>query len=160
MKRLIKKWHKNRMSFWLSLIGYIIGILAVSLGISITDNARQYSLECTQGYPNDNCNIEYKSKKECMTEDKILPILQKAAYKSQIQILDFGDEVKTASETFDKVEIIPTIYNVEPGWKMNMLKGRSFKPSETQSNDKIIIVGKGIGKKLIKNWNVDNYVYI
>jgi putative ABC transport system permease protein len=143
MNRKIAKFFKENFSI---LCGFFIGILSISIGISIFIDSMEYSRELNFG------NYKYKDTimitydyKDSNIENNIKKIIRENSEESTIiygsTLLKIKDEVLS-----DRGMIMPIAYN--QGWLPNIVYGRHLTHDETISNEKVAVVGIEIFKSL------------
>jgi len=152
---ILKNYRKNLLSVMFLIIGYFIGILFLSLGISVVKNVRDYSLDSTSGNANNMiiANVN-SSKKDSLSYTSINKIMEQLSQDYEVQILNFGNVKINNNESYSS-SVIPIINTRKSDWHIPIMYGRYFSNSECNSNNKVVIIGKGIQSKIFPN-GIDN----
>ncbi|SCN25462.1 acidobacterial duplicated orphan permease [Clostridium sp. N3C] len=160
LKFLLKRIKHNLLAYLLILIGYVFSILIISIGTSLCQNSMTLSLDYTHGKINhqkeievsriDNKNIDYS---------KLAELVCKYSSNLNIDILGITDtwdydDIKNA-----EVIINPVVYQEDPEWLPTISQGRFLTAVESQSNEKVTVIGDAIAFRLFpKGINENSYI--
>lgn len=150
-KEIIRQWKKHFWGTTLLLVGYLIGILFLSLGVSIAQESRENALISTSGDPNNSYVISVDTFEDSvLTFDNITPILDKISTNVEVQVLNL-DNIKLKENLDVKPSLVPLIYHQKPEWLPPILYGRYFTSDETLGDNHIAIIGKELYNRLCSN---------
>jgi|GEM_PF-3247881 len=149
MLMIFKQWKVRKATMILLMSGYIIGILVLSVGISLTAEAQKKALMSTSGNPEHNMIVDITSKNlSLLSYNRVLPIVERLSKSVQVQLLNLkGAQIECNKQL--SVSIVPVMYTKVPEWQMPLISGRHFLPSETKSKEHIALVGKQIATELL-----------
>ena len=148
---IFKNYKKNIISVIFLIIGYFIGILSLSIGISIINDVRQYSLDSTSGNP-DNIAISYIDFKNLDSNfsTTINNLINNLSNDVEIQVLNLKDIYVNNNDNY-KACIVPTISNCKTNWHVPILQGNYFSSEDYISDNKVVILGKDLASTLFPN---------
>jgi putative ABC transport system permease protein len=159
---IFKNYRKNLLSVILLIIGYFIGILSLSIGISVVKDVRDYSLDSTSGNVNDMIIVDVNSsKKDNLSYKNINNILEQISHDLEVQVLNFGNIKINDNESY-KSSIIPIINTKNSDWHIPITYGRYFSSSECSGSNRVVIIGKELESEIFpngidKNSNINIY---
>jgi putative ABC transport system permease protein len=147
---MLRDYKKNFLSVILLSIGYILGILTLSLGISSITDARNYALDSTSGQIGNQliANVN-TSNFEDFKYNNVSEIFNKLSNKIEIQLLNFGTAELSNNKSKSSVMIVPVINSHQMDWHIPIIQGRYFSPEECSGNGKVIIIGKNLKEKFM-----------
>ncbi len=145
---IFKNYRKNLLSVIFLVIGYFIGILSLSIGISVIKNVRDYSLDSTSGNVNNMiiANVN-SSKKDSLSYNNMNIIMNEMSSTSEAEILNFGNVKINDNKNFSS-SIIPIINTIKSDWHIPIISGRYFSNLECSGSDKVVIIGKELENKI------------
>lgn len=143
---IFKSYRKNLLSVVFLIIGYVIGILSLSVGISIISDVREYSLDSTSGNP-DDLIVSYVNIQGAGMDfsDITSNIVNNLSKKAEVQLINFGD-IEVNNEL--KASIVPDIAENEGRWHIPVLQGRYFSEDESAGVSKVVIIGRNLAASL------------
>lgn len=146
LKNIISKCKTSLLGILLLMSGYIIGVLVLSIGISIVSEANENHLDSFSGNPQDNLAINLITQKASVFSYKnILSAVNMCTKDVELQILNIKG---TYINGIQCDAIVPVIYAKKPEWQIPLIKGRHFTPKEAMSTNRIAVIGKNIAKSL------------
>lgn len=150
---MIKRWKKDYKRIILILIGLIIGILAISIGLSFFEDSVSFSKENSWGGNKTSELLIYTPSSNDSTElietlDKIVKDLNNN-YEVQIGNVIYPLDRKIPIS--DMPAIIPVLYNKNVNWQPNLIYGRYLTLEETLSNKKLAVIGYELYEKVFTN---------
>jgi putative ABC transport system permease protein len=144
---MIRQWKAHPLGITLLSLGYMVGILVVSLGMSIISEARSNAVDSVSGNPNHSRVIDIRSTNNTfISYDQLFSVLSKVVNDVEIQMLNL-QETRIEGVPF-KPAVVPDMYSKQPEWQVPLLEGRNFTPSESMSKKHLVIIGKGLARSL------------
>lgn len=155
LTNILKNYKKNIMSITFLILGYFIGILSLSIGISIINDVHEYSLDSTSGNPN-NIVISYLDFKnlDSSFSYNINNIIDDLSNDVEVQVLNLNDIYINNNNNL-KASIVPTIANCNVNWHVPILEGRYFSIKDYTNQPNIVVLGKNLANTLFPN-GIDN----
>lgn len=129
-------------------MGSILGILAISIGLSFFEDSLNFSKEMSGGDSSVSETLLYKSETNMDSLDSILKTLNED-YKVSVGSITYP--IDRNMPLSDAPSIHPVLYNEKVTWKPNLIYGRYLTLDESLSNDKIAVIGYKIFTTLFPN---------
>lgn len=143
---IFKNYKKNLLSVIFLIVGYSIGILCLSVGLSIVKEMIEYNLDSTSGNTDNMIFADiYVKNSDIKSYEKIEQVVNKISESAEVQLLNF---VKYNIDDYETT-IVPFCSKEQPSWHVPMLHGRYFNKSD--ENIKNIVIGKELMKKVLKD---------
>lgn len=148
---ILKNYKKNIISIIFLIIGYFIGILSLSVGISIIKDVREYSLDSTSGNTNDIVisYIDFKNL-DSNFSNALNNIINDLSNDVEIQVINLNDIYINNNDNY-KATIVPTLTNYKSDWHVPILQGNYFSTKDYNSNNNVVILGKDLANELFPN---------
>jgi putative ABC transport system permease protein len=146
---LLKQMKNHPAGLVVLLIGFVVGLLATSLGTSIAIDARTYSEDSTSGDPAHQGYLHMAPHEERALYSELVPILQEFSKNLQIQLGIDGAKVEGTSR--DRLTVVGVMYQQRPEWQAPLLNGRHLLPSEASGKEPLVLVGKELANELFKD---------
>ena len=161
LANIFKNYRKNLLSVIFLIIGYFIGILSLSIGISVVNNVRDYSLDSTSGNVNNMIIANVSSNKiNSLSYKNINIIMNEMSSTSEADILNFGSANINDNKNYLS-SIIPIINTKKSDWNIPIISGRYFSNLECSSSNKVVIIGKKLENQIFPNGiNKDSQIKI
>lgn len=148
-KYIFKQWRKKPLGIILIMLGYTIGILVLSIGLSSVEGTKNNLNDMYSGNP-DNYSfvrIVTTDSVNCSYSD-ISDFLTNLSSKAEVQIINFGKGTVIKENNNHEYSLIPVIFNNAPEWNIPIINGRYFEEDEAKGNLHKVIIGKEIARKL------------
>lgn len=148
-KHIFKQWIKKPLGIILIMLGYIIGILVLSIGLSSVESTKNNLNDMYSGNPDDYSfvRIVTADSVNCSYSD-ISDFSTNLSSKAELQILNFGKGTVIKGNNKYEYSLIPIIFNNAPKWNIPIINGRYFEANEAKGNLHKVIIGKEIARKL------------
>lgn len=131
----------------LLLFGYVIGILAASLGASVTQETTEYAADAGSGhaaYQRYLSVAPHTHQRDAWAT--LLPIVTAASQTVQVQAGFEGARVAGYGE--QELAVIGVMYAQDPEWQAPLLNGRHMTPTEAAGAEQVVVVGRDIAAQL------------
>ncbi|MCJ7840019.1 ABC transporter permease [Lederbergia sp. NSJ-179] len=139
-KFIFQQWKNRKATVLLIIIGFFIGSLVISLGISASVESLEYINDQKGGNPEQQLDIFLSSDGDWNQKD-VEDIVEALSEFGEVQILSMGN--RRLNQYNDSFPIVPVLFHQEPDWHIPLIEGRYFSKEDMKEN-KSIIVGKSI----------------
>lgn len=143
-KYILNQWKKRKMIVLLIILGFMCGSFVMSLGISASTEAWEYSEDKKMGNPDDQCDIAV-SIKSGGDETDINRLMKELASAGEVQWL--SSPTRRIDSLNDSAVIVPILFEREPDWNIPIAEGEYFKADNMKNRLSQIIIGRDIAKK-------------
>lgn len=149
LKYIFKQWQRKPLGVVLIIVGYIIGILVLSIGLSSIEMTKNDLGDMYSGNPDDYSIVRVNTLKNTnIDSDKIISFFNDLSATAEVQILNFN-KVKVAKQNVNyDYPLVPIIFNKPSQWHIPIIQGRYFYKDEASLSSHKIIIGKEIAAKL------------
>lgn len=153
MKFIFKRWRKNLKSILIIFIGMILGILALSIGLSFLKDAKDFSKELEGGDSDIYEMLLYKAESldNQNSINKLDEVLKSLNKDYEVTVGSVMYMIDRDAPMSDAPSIIPKLYNKNIDWRPNLIYGRYLTIDESLSDKKIAVIGLDIYKYFFKD---------
>ncbi|WP_252238767.1 ABC transporter permease [Clostridium sp. VAP51] len=156
MKIILKRWMKNYRLILIILTGLILGILAISIGLSFFEDSLNFSKEMSNGDSPISETLIYNPSTTNSIEalNSLNTILINLNTNYQVSVGSIAYPIDRNASLSDAPSIVPILYNTNVKWKPNLIYGRYLTKDESLSDDKIAVIGYDIYENLFHNKDI------
>lgn len=140
---IMQQWKKRILIVLLIIIGFFIGSLVMSLGISASVESFEYIHDQKMGNPEEQVNISLTNFTNNWNQKDVENFIEKLSEYGEIQLLSM--ENGNLTEYNVSFPIVPVLFNEEPNWHVPLLEGNYF--SKEDMNKSSVIIGKSIAEE-------------
>lgn len=141
---IINQWRNKKSTIFLIMLGFFIGNLVLSLGISMSVENIKQTYDKNSGVPEKQLELTTSCIERRNIEGTIKFYKDISKY-GEVQILSLE---KIILDKYNKeYQVIPVCFQKNEGWHIPIIKGRYFKTEEIWDSEKQIIIGKEIAKE-------------
>ncbi|MBW6411506.1 ABC transporter permease [Clostridium weizhouense] len=153
---ILKNYRRNLLEVIFLSIGYIIGILSLSIGISVIKESIEYNLDSTSGYVKNItlANIDF-TENNLELKKNINSIINNITNIGEVQIINL-DSLEINNDLKLKSTVVLTMFKEKSNWHIPIIEGDFFNESNFKNNEKVVIIGKNLADKLFPNGIDDN----
>lgn len=138
-----RQWMNKFRTLFFIIIGFVVGNLVLSCGISISVETITRQRDMTNGNPYIQTLINLESETN-MSPQNVGSFCEGLSEYGEVQILS-ADKV-TVDVLDEKYILYPVLFSKTEDWHIPIVEGRYFEPDEMFDGNKVII-GKNIAKK-------------
>ncbi|MGE5627068.1 MAG: ABC transporter permease [Solirubrobacterales bacterium] len=159
---ILKQYKRNLLAVILLVIGYTLGIITLSVGISGINDTRNYLLDQTSGNPENIYSVTAISGEDSsFSFDNVNRIVSGISNDLEIQVGNFG-KVNINGNYNNDALLVAIINQKKSDWHVPITNGKYFSVAQCKGNEKVAIIGKELEKKLFpsgmdKNSTIDIY---
>lgn len=144
MCKILNKLALHKCKIWLIITGYIISMLLISLGISLTKDTKNNISSFYLGDPKNRAHVTINSAN--ISNDFAFSMINK--YTGDCRVMLNIEQDSTYRRSYSTFSLFLIKYDINLKLDNNIIQGRDFTVEETLSDEKIAIVGKMIYKTL------------
>ncbi|KEQ24245.1 ABC transporter permease [Paenibacillus tyrfis] len=139
LRNIVKEWTYRPLAFSLLLVGYVIGIVVLSFGISVAQASRTMALESVSGSP-EHFELIHANFQE--GDSNIFSDIKKIA-------LDAGKyaeiQVGIDSKINEKEHVVLGVhFEILPEWQTPLISGKQFDANDLVGGEKVAVIGKQV----------------
>ena len=150
VKKILRNYQKNLLEVIFLIIGYVIGILSLSIGISVIKDSIEYNLDSTSGYVKNNTIVFVDFKENHLDLGKnIDSIINKSTNIGEVQVINL-DPINVNNSNIEATPVL-TIFKEDSNWHIPIIKGDFFNKEQFKNNENVVIIGKELATELFPN---------
>lgn len=151
---IFRQWKNRKVTILLIIIGFFIGSLVMSLGISASMESLEYINDKKGGNPEQQLDV-FLSRDGDWNQKDVEDTVERLSEFGEVQLLSMGN--RKLDQYNDSFPIVPVLFHQEPDWHIPLIEGKYFSKEDMRENQSIII-GKSIADK--HNINLGDRVVI
>ncbi|EJT5915552.1 TPA: FtsX-like permease family protein [Clostridium perfringens] len=159
---ILKRWKKNHIKVFIIFLGMLLGILAISIGLSFLEDAYNFSTELNGGNSKVKETLLYKNQEineKNFTQD-LENIVKELNKHYEVSLGSVIYPIDRNASLSDAPSIKPVLYNKNIKWRPNVIYGRNLTLEESLSDEKVAVIGYEIFKNKFKNKEFENNLTI
>ncbi len=144
-------WNKKMRSF-LTMLGIIIGVMAVVILVSITQNASEGITDSISEMGSTQITVSINEEDSELTEETLMSLLDNNTIEAIAPVITTNKTVthNENSSSFSIVGVTTSYFNVQG---INIQRGRLFVESDIEYKTNIAIIGTEVATELFGTWD-------
>ena len=155
VKLSLKAIYNNKMRSFLTMLGIIIGVMAVVILVSITQGATSGITDSISSMGSQQITATISSDDVSISADSVESLTSYPAIDSVAPIISTNKTVKKNSETgnYSIVGITPSYFDVQD---IDIQRGRKIVASDIEWNTNVCVIGTEVATDLFGTWDAVN----
>lgn len=151
----IKTIFKNKMRSFLTMLGIIIGVMAVVILVSITQGAASGITETISDMGSQQITATVTDNDVSVSAESVETLSAYPAISSVAPVISTSQTVKKNSNTgnYSVVGITPSYFDVQ---NIDIQRGRKIMESDNEWNTKVCVIGTEVATDLFGTWDAVN----
>ncbi len=155
IKLSFKAIYNNKMRSFLTMLGIIIGVMAVVILVSITQGAASGITDSISDMGSDQITATISGDDASVSADSIESLASYPSIDSVAPVISTSETVKKNSETgsYSIVGVTPSYFTVRD---IDIQRGRKIAESDIEWNTNVCVIGTDVASSLFGTWDAVN----
>ena len=155
VKLSLKTIFNNKMRSFLTMLGIIIGVMAVVILVSITQGAASGITDSMSEMGSQQITATISSEEVSITADSVESLSSYPTISGIAPVISTSKTVKKNSNTgnYSVVGVTPSYFTVQD---MDIQRGRKIVDSDVEWNTKVCVIGTEVATDLFGTWDAVN----
>ncbi len=141
---VINQWKSKKLTVALIMLGFFIGNLVLSVGISMSVETMKQTYDENSGVPESQLEIELRCE-DSVRAESVLDLCERIGKIGELQIVSF--QTVELNEYGKSYQVVPVIFEKEEEWHIPMIAGEYFTVQQIQDEARWMIAGQSIAKE-------------
>lgn len=155
IKLSLKAIYNNKMRSFLTMLGIIIGVMAVVILVSITQGATSGITDSVSAMGSQQITATVSSDDVAISAESVQNLASYPTIDSVAPVISTNKTVKKNSNTgsYTVVGVTPSYFEVQD---IDIQRGRKIADSDTEWNTKVCVIGTEVATDLFETWDAVN----
>ena len=143
-KYIYRQWKNRKITVLFIIIGFMVGSLVISLGISACRESFAYADDRMRGNPERQLDI-FLSNINMWKQKDVEELIEALGSYGEVQLMSMDSR---QLESFgESSPVVPVLFHRKPHWHVPLLEGRYFSVDEMEHSEKVIVLGKQLAER-------------
>lgn len=143
-KYICRQWKNRKITVLFIIIGFMVGSLVISLGISACRESFAYADDRMRGNPERQLDI-FLSNNNMWEQKDVEELIEALGSYGEVQLMSMDSR---QLESFgESSPVVPVLFHRKPHWHVPLLEGRYFSVDEMEHSEKVIVLGKQLAER-------------
>jgi len=143
-KYICRQWKNRKITVLFIIIGFMVGSLVISLGISACRESFAYADDRMRGNPERQLDI-FLSNNNMWKQKDVEELIEALGSYGEVQLMSMDSR---QLESFgESSPVVPVLFHRKPHWHVPLLEGRYFSVDEMEHSEKVIVLGKQLAER-------------